>query len=223
MVLADRGVGAEAYEEVEKSRNNKATCPSGRTSALKAPSPARATWPPSCVPSSITSTSAVRHRLTASGVITPPGLEGSRGGGGDRTCDQPQSAGPGSWHCARTVCWFPPRGDLRNTPARSDGQPWKQGSFDQALERLMERFRDGNIVRPDLDTHGLRHARGIELAHAGATEFEIMTHLEHATSYTARIYIRQANRAKGANSGQAKIDNIVRLRAEKRRPHPTDR
>jgi len=97
------------------------------------------------------------------------------------------------------------------------GQPWKEGSFDQALERLMERFQHDPKVRADLDTHGLRHARGIELAHAGATEFEIMTHLEHTTTYTARIYIRQASRAKGANSGQAKIDNVVRMRAEKKK------
>ncbi len=95
------------------------------------------------------------------------------------------------------------------------GQPWIEGSFDQALERLMERFRAAGVVRPNLDTHGLRHARGIELAHAGASEFEIMAHLEHTTPFTARIYIRQANRDQGANSGQAKIDSIVRLRAAK--------
>ena len=97
------------------------------------------------------------------------------------------------------------------------GQPWKPRAFNQALDRLLERLSKENAARSFLDVHGLRHARGMELAYAGASEFEIMAQLEHTTAYTARIYIRQANRAKGANSAQSKIDTIVRVRAERAR------
>lgn len=95
------------------------------------------------------------------------------------------------------------------------GQPWKERALNQAVTRLLERVsKSGCPCRP-LDIHGLRHARGMELAHAGASEFEIMTQLEHTTVYAARLYIRQANRSRGANSGQEKIDSAVRRRAEK--------
>ena len=97
------------------------------------------------------------------------------------------------------------------------GQPWKPRAFNQALDRLLERLSKEKTARSFLDVHGLRHARGMELAHAGASEFEIMAQLEHTTAYTARIYIRQASRAKGANSAQSKIDSIVRVRADRAR------
>jgi hypothetical protein len=53
---------------------------------------------------------------------------------------------------------------------------------------LLERLGEENAARTILDVHGLRHARGMELAFAGASEFEIMAPLEHATTHTARIY-----------------------------------
>lgn len=66
-----------------------------------------------------------------------------------------------------------------------------------------------------MDLHGLRHAGGMELAYSGASEFQIMAQLEHSTSFAARIYMRQALRARGANAGQVMIDNLIRVKAEK--------
>lgn len=92
------------------------------------------------------------------------------------------------------------------------GQPWKERALNQAFDRLVARMVLAGRGRADLDIHGLRHARGMELAHAGASEFQIMAQLEHATPYTARIYIRQANRAKGADDAQTLINNRNRQR-----------
>lgn len=44
-----------------------------------------------------------------------------------------------------------------------------------------------------------------------------MAQLEHATSHTARIYIRQANRARGAEEAQVKVDALLRRRAGRTR------
>jgi hypothetical protein len=98
------------------------------------------------------------------------------------------------------------------------GQPWKERALNQAFDRLIARMALADRGRPDLDIHGLRHARGMELAHAGASEFQIMAQLEHATPYTARIYIRQANRAKGADDAQTLIDNRNRRRMARKAP-----
>ncbi len=62
---------------------------------------------------------------------------------------------------------------------------------------MLERLDKESAARSFLDVYGLRHAHGLELAYAGASQFEIMAQLEHTTAYTARIYIRQASRAKG--------------------------
>lgn len=94
-------------------------------------------------------------------------------------------------------------------------QPWKERALNQAFDRLLERLAVQGRARPELDIHGLRHARGMELAHAGASEFQIMAQLEHATSAAARHYIRQASRTQGANAGQAKVE-ILRQRRAKR-------
>lgn len=95
------------------------------------------------------------------------------------------------------------------------GQPWNERALNQAVDRLLEPLGAAGLARRDLDLHGLRHARGMELAYAGASEFHIMAQLEHATPYTARIYIRQAKRATGANDGQKKVDALIRRRAQK--------
>lgn len=94
------------------------------------------------------------------------------------------------------------------------GQPWNERALNQAIDRLLERLDKAGSARPQLDIHGLRHARGMELAHAGASEFQIMAQLEHATPYTARIYIRQAKRATGANDGQDKVNALIRRRTQ---------
>lgn len=95
------------------------------------------------------------------------------------------------------------------------GQPWKERAFNQAIDRVLDSLSSQGLVRGCLDVHGLRHARGLELAHGGASEFQIMAQLEHLTPYTARIYIRQASRARGANDGQSKVDDLIRRRAAK--------
>lgn len=96
------------------------------------------------------------------------------------------------------------------------GKPWKERSLNQAFDRLLEKLAKEGLARDFLDIHGLRHARGMELAYGGASEFQIMAQLEHTTPFTARIYLRQANRAKGANDGQTKVDDLIRRRMARR-------
>lgn len=95
------------------------------------------------------------------------------------------------------------------------GHPWNERALNQAVERLLIRLSANGLTRRQLDIHGLRHARGMELAYAGASEFQIMAQLEHTTVFTARIYLRQAKRATGANDGQDKVDALIRRRAQR--------
>jgi len=55
----------------------------------------------------------------------------------------------------------------------------------------------------------------VELAEAGASDAEIMSQLEHATDRAARIYRRQAERKRLADSGQDRIDSVIAIRARK--------
>jgi integrase len=107
-------------------------------------------------------------------------------------------------------------------------RPWQPRQLSQALDRLLARLavqgkvraataQDGTISCP-LSLHGLRHARGVELAQAGASDAEIMSQLEHSTEDQAGAYRRQAQRRRLADAGQARIDNIIRLKAEAQPP-----
>ena len=78
---------------------------------------------------------------------------------------------------------------------------------------------DGVVACP-LTIHGLRHARGVELAIAGASDAEIMAQLEHATDRAAKIYRRQAERRRLADAGQDRLDNVIELRERRSRAHP---
>ncbi|MFY0398960.1 site-specific integrase [Brevundimonas naejangsanensis] len=108
----------------------------------------------------------------------------------------------------------------------ADGHPWKERQLNQALERLLDRLAKAGKVRAvedeegliycPLDIHGMRHARGVELAMAGASDAQIMSQLEHATDRAAKIYRRQADRRKMADAGQDKIDNVVKLKAARK-------
>jgi integrase len=89
-------------------------------------------------------------------------------------------------------------------------------ALNQAITRLVVALVKEGKARPNLTPHGLRHARGVELAEAGASDAEIMCQLEHTTERTAKIYRKQANRRKMAASGQAKVDNVVQIRARKK-------
>lgn len=110
----------------------------------------------------------------------------------------------------------------------ADGHPWKERQLNQALDRLMDALAKAGKVRQavtakgeaycPLTIHGLRHARGVELAQAGASDAEIMSQLEHATDRQAKIYRRQADRRKLADAGQDRVDNVVKLRAKRAAP-----
>ncbi len=94
----------------------------------------------------------------------------------------------------------------------ADGNIWKERQLGQAVERHIERLAKAGKLRPGLNLHGLRHSRGVELAEAGASDAEIMSQLEHATDRAAKIYRRQAERRRLADSGQDKVDNVIRAR-----------
>jgi hypothetical protein len=108
----------------------------------------------------------------------------------------------------------------------ADGRPWKARQLNQAIDRLMARLAragkvrsavadDGTVYCP-LDIHGLRHARGVEIAMAGGSDAEIMSQLEHATDRAAKIYRRQADRRRMADGAQDRVDKVVSLRAARK-------
>lgn len=119
---------------------------------------------------------------------------------------------------------------LSSTPNRAltiaynqRGDPWKPRQLNQAVDRLIDHLAKANRVRPNLTIHGLRHARGVELALAGATDAEIMSQLEHATDRAAKIYRRQADRRQMADAAQSKVDRVVRLATRTNGPAATRR
>ena len=107
----------------------------------------------------------------------------------------------------------------------ADGEPWKERQLNQALDRHMARLAEKGRVRAQTDEagkvfcpltiHGLRHARGVEIAYAGGSDAEIMAQLEHASDRQAKEYRRQADRRKLADAGQDRVDNVVQLRAKR--------
>jgi integrase len=74
---------------------------------------------------------------------------------------------------------------------------------------------DGKIYCP-LDIHGLRHARGVQLAHAGNSDAQIMAQFAHSTPAAAIKYRRQAERRKLADAAQDMVDNVTKLRTKKK-------
>lgn len=108
----------------------------------------------------------------------------------------------------------------------ADGGQWKARQLNQAVTRLMTALAKQGKARAALDDkgeifcpltiHGLRHARGVEIAEAGGSDAEIMAQLEHATDRQAKIYRRQADRKKLADAGQDRVDNVVKLRERRR-------
>lgn len=111
-------------------------------------------------------------------------------------------------------------------------QPWKERQLNQAVDRLLARLAKAGKVRAATDEageiycpltiHGLRHSRGVELAHAGASDAEIMGQLEQLSPAAAQEYRRQANRRRMADNAQDKVDNVVRLRATSKRAKPAE-
>lgn len=94
----------------------------------------------------------------------------------------------------------------------AQGQPWRPRALSHALDRLIAVLAKRGALREGLTVHGLRHARGVELASQGGSDAEIMTQLDHATPRAAQIYRRQADRVKMADAAQNKVDAmLVRL------------
>lgn len=112
---------------------------------------------------------------------------------------------------------------LESTPDRAatvayneDGKAWTERALSRAIERLNLRLAAKGKMRLGLSLHGLRHARGVELAEAGAGDAQIMAQLEHATDHTARIYRRQAQRRKLARSAQELVDEKRKRKGPKK-------
>lgn len=112
---------------------------------------------------------------------------------------------------------------ILRTPSRaltiaynSTGQPWTGRALSRAIERLMTTLSRRGEVRADLTVHGLRHARGVELARTGASDAEIMAQLDHATARAAAIYRRQAEREQLADASQDRVDAEVARLSEAR-------
>lgn len=96
----------------------------------------------------------------------------------------------------------------------SQGAPWKPRALSHALDRVITRLAKKGLVRPTLTVHGLRHARGVEIALTGGSDAEIMAGLDHASSRTAAEYRKQADRLRLADAMQDRVDaEVVKLRA----------
>lgn len=61
---------------------------------------------------------------------------------------------------------------------------------------------------PHCSAHGLRKAGATRLADAGASEWEVMAFLAHATPQEAATYTKQANRGRLADTGFAKLPGV---------------
>ena len=64
---------------------------------------------------------------------------------------------------------------------------------------------------PGCSAHGLRRAGARRLAEAGATEFEVMSFLGHATAKEASRYVAAANRATSWRSWGARPEQMAKL------------
>ncbi len=84
--------------------------------------------------------------------------------------------------------------------ARNDGARYAVESFGILFRRWCNQ-----AGLPGCSAHGLRKAGARRLAEAGATEFEVMSFLGHATAKEASRYVAAANRATLADSGMAKL------------------
>ena len=84
--------------------------------------------------------------------------------------------------------------------ARNDGARYAVESFGILFRRWCN-----EVGLPGCSAHGLRKAGARRLAEAGATEFEVMSFLGHATAREASRYVAAANRATLADSGMAKL------------------
>ena len=93
------------------------------------------------------------------------------------------------------------------------GDRYQERALNQAVTRIVLKLAKQGLARSELTIHGLRHARGVELALAGASDSEIMSQLEQTSTRSAEIYRRQASRRSMADSGQTKIEEAIRLRA----------
>lgn len=87
-----------------------------------------------------------------------------------------------------------------------NGRPYKPETF-------ANWFKDQCIAAglPHCSTHGLRKAGATRLAHAGATEYEIMAFLAHKTPHEAATYTKAAGRARLADGGMSKLPSFQEL------------
>ena len=100
---------------------------------------------------------------------------------------------------AKEMSYLPP--DRMVLLAREDGVT---GYTTESFGNLFRRWC-AQVGLPHCAAHGLRKAGARRLAEAGATEFEVMSFLGHATAREASRYVAAANRAKLADSGLAKL------------------
>ena len=100
---------------------------------------------------------------------------------------------------AKEMSYLPP--DRMVLLAREDGVT---GYTTESFGNLFRRWC-AQVGLPHCAAHGLRKAGARRLAEAGATKFEVMSFLGHATAREASRYVAAANRAKLADSGLAKL------------------
>lgn len=90
---------------------------------------------------------------------------------------------------------------------------WAPRQLNQALDRIIEKLSVDGSVRPTLTLHGLRHARGVELAEQGASDAGLMAQLGHTDVQASRVYRRQALRATLAAQAQGLVNAMLQREA----------
>ena len=93
------------------------------------------------------------------------------------------------------------------------GQPYTKRAINQALTRVVDSLVARREVGPGLTLHGLRHARGVELAHSGSSDAHLMAQLGHTDEQSARVYRRQAMSSRLADESQRQVDEYRLRRA----------
>lgn len=99
----------------------------------------------------------------------------------------------------------------------SRGEAYTSRALGHAFERMVEALAKEGKTRNSLTPHGLRHARGVEIASAGGSDAQIMAQLDHASPRQAAEYRRQAERLKLADDAQDRVDaEVVKLNTKRR-------
>lgn len=100
------------------------------------------------------------------------------------------------------------------------GRPYSEDGIALELRKLVERLAKAEAIdSAAYDFHGLRHARGVDLALSGVTDAEGAAMMGHSSAASFAQYRRQADRKRLADSGSQKVQARRRNEAATKAPN----